>query len=272
MRKQIALACFALSLVLFGSSPTQAIESPPLNSQDTDPSVRTPITHGFWFPKTVTIGEEWYRGRLIAQGGHAETGELPDSTDGHSAPDGHLGFTAINNTRWNITHHWFGGDDENAEKQLYSRNPVWFFDPVKPANSVMGVFALFRWGILNEIEARLAIHDMIKSYTDRECSILADGVWLGAMANLSVTKFQVNDGPRTVPNPLGVPVDQAIRNEISVIITHHFFGRNKDNTVMVMNQIYDDLVKVLEDFNAGMLSEKKARRDVTDLVNQKIKK
>jgi hypothetical protein len=92
------------------------------------------------------------------------------------------------------------------------------------------------------------------------------------MANLSVTKFQVNDGPRTVPNPLEVPVDQAIRNEISVIITHHFFGRNKDNTVMVMNQIYDDLVKVLEDFNAGMLSEKKARRDVTDLVNQKIKK
>ncbi len=272
MTKQIALACVALSLVLFGSSPTQAIDSPALNEQDTDTTVRTPITHGFWFPKTVAIGEEWYRGRLIQQGGHEETGELPDSTDGHRRPDDHLGFTAINSTRWNITHHWFGGDDENGEEQLYSRNPDWFFDPADPANSVMGVFALFRWGILNEIEARFAIHDMIKSYTDREYSILADGAWLGAMANLSKTKFKVNDGTRTVPNPLGLPDAQAIRNEISVIITHHFFGRNKDNTVMGMNQIYDDLIKVLEDFNAGIRSEEKALSGVTDLVNQKIKK
>ncbi len=264
MRKQIALACFALSVVYFGSSPTRAIDSPALNSQDTNPSVRTPITHGFWFPKTVAIGEEWYRGRLIAQGGHKETGELPDSTD----LTGHIGFTAINSTRWNITHHWFGGDDKIGEKQLYSRNPKWFFDAAKPANSVMGVFALYRWGILNEIEARLTIHDMIKSYTDREYSILADGAWLGAMANLSKTKFKVNDGTRTVPNPLGLPDAQAIRNEISVIITHHFFGRNKDNTVMTMDQIYDDLVTVLMDFKDVTLLEEEALGGVTVLVNQ----
>ena len=39
-----------------------------------------------------------------------------------------------------------------------------------------------------------------------------------------------------------------------------------------MNQIYDDLIKVLEDFNAGIRSEEKALSGVTDLVNQKIKK
>ncbi len=60
MRKQIALACFALSVVYFGSSPTQASESSVINRKDTNPAVRSPITHGFWFPKTVAIGEEWY--------------------------------------------------------------------------------------------------------------------------------------------------------------------------------------------------------------------
>ena len=272
MRKQIALACFALSVVYFGSSPTQASESSVINRKDTIPAVRSPITHGFWFPKTVAIGEEWYRGRLIQRGKHDETGKLPVSTHGKPHSDGHLGFTAINSTRWNITHHWFGGDDKNAEKQLYSRNPKWFFDPAKPANSVMGVFALFRWGMLNELEARSAIHDMITKYADREYSILADGAWLGAMAKLSKTDFTVNDGPRTVPNPLGLSQAKAIRNEISVIITHHFFGRNKDDTVMVMDQIFDDLVKVLVDFNGGSLSKKKAVIGVTDLVNQKVKK
>jgi hypothetical protein len=257
MKKLIILIGFVLSLGLLLSSHTQAIDSPQLNAQDIDPSVRTPITHGFWFPKIVAIGEEWYRGRLIQQGKHTETGQLPDPTD----PDGHLRFTAINSTRWNISHHWFGLDDENAEDQLYSRHPDWFFDPANPANSVMGVFALFRWGFLNEIDARLAIHDMITSYTDREYTILAEGVWFGVMANLL-------NGTRPVPNPLGLPKPQAIRNEISVIITHHFFGRNDDDTVQVMDQIYPDLRKVLEKFNNGNLSEEEARQEVTNLVNQ----
>ena len=264
MKKQIILIGFVLSLGLFLSSPTQAIDSPSLNKDDTNTKVRTPITHGFWWPKTVAMGEEWYRGRLIQQGSHAETGELPDTSDS----DGHLGFTAINNTRWNITHHWFGGDDKLAKKQLYSRNPAWFFDSSKPANSVMGVFALFRWGLLNEIDARLTIHGMITSYTDREYTILADGVWLGAMANLSKTDFTVNDGSRMVPNPLGFPVDKAIRNEISVIITHHFFGRNHDDTVKVMDKIFTELVKELQKFNNGTVSEEKARKQIKDLIKK----
>lgn len=271
MKKQFMLIGLVLSLGLFLSSPSKAIESKSLNKADTKTKVRSPITHGFWWPKIVAIGEEWYRGRLIPQGGHDQTGELPDISDG----DGHLGFTAINSTRWNITHHWFAGNDDLAWDQLYSRNTDWFFDPSKPANSVMGVFALFRWGLVNEIDARLTIHDMITSYTDREYTILADGVWLGAMANLSSTNFKVNNGSRTVPNPLGYPVDQAIRNEISVIITHHFFGRNDDDTVRVMDKIYKKLVKVLQKYNKGRLSEKKAkgglseekaRKNIMDLV------
>jgi len=254
-----------LSLGLFLSSPTQAIDSPSLNKDDTKTTVRTPITHGFWWPKTVAIGEEWYRGRLIQQdtslGSHVETGELPDTSDGHAGSDGHLGFTAINSTRWNITHHWFGGNDVLADTQLYTPNPKWFFDLGNPANSVMGVFALFRWGFLNEIDARLAVHDLINADTDREYSILADGVWLGAMANLL-------NGTRPVPNPLGFPIDQAIRNEISVIITHHFFGRNDDDTVKVMDKIYKKLVKELQKFNDGTNSEEKARKKIKDLIKK----
>ncbi len=251
-----------LGLGLF-SSPAQAIDSPSLNNKDTNPNVRTSITHGFWFPKVVAIGEEWYRGRLIQDSLNGETGELPDTTD----PSGHLGFTAVNSTRWNITHHWFAGDDDLAADQLYSRNPDWFFDPADPPNSVMGVFALFRWGFLSEIEARLAIHDMITSYTDREYSIAADGVWLGAMANLSSSDFTVNDGPRQpVPNPLGFPVDQAIRNEIGVIITHHFFGRNNDDTVLVFGEIFDDVVETLIKFNNGTITEIQARRKLIQII------
>ncbi len=268
MKKQIILIGFVLSLGLFLSSPTQAIDSPSLNKDDTNTKVRTPITHGFWWPKTVAMGEEWYRGRLIQQDGHDETGELPDFSDGHAGSDGHLGFTAINSTRWNITHHWFGGDDDLAEAQLYTPNPAWFFDSSNPANSVMGVFALFRWGFLNEIDARLAIHDMITVYTTREYTILADGVWLDAMANLSVTDFTVNDGPRTVPNPLGLPEEQAIRNEIGVIITHHFFGRNQDNTVEVFDKRFAELVTVLQDFNTGALTEEQAREAVRHVINK----
>jgi len=268
MRKQIAWLGFALCLVLLSSSPLLALDSPALNSQDTNTASRTPITHGFWFPKVIAIGEEWYRGRLIQQGNHDETGELPDPTDGHPRPDDHLGFTAINSTRWNITHHWFAGDDALAEAQLYTPNPAWFFDSSNPANSVMGVFALFRWGFLNEIDARLAIHDMITVYTTREYTILADGVWLAAMANLSVTDFTVNDGPRTVPNPLGLPEEQAIRNEIGVIITHHFFGRNQDNTVEVFDKRFAELVTVLQDFNTGALTEEQARDAVRHVINK----
>jgi len=267
MKKRVRLISFLPAFSLFlvfwvFSIPAQAIDSPALHKQDTNTKVRTPITHGFWFPKTVAIGEEWYRGRLIQQAGHDETGELP------ALSDGHLGFTAINSTRWNITHHWFGEDDDNANDQLYSRNPAWFFDPSNPANSVMGVFALFRWGFLNEIEARLAIHDMITVYTDREYTILADGIWLGAMANLSITDFTVNDGSRPVPNPLGLPVDQAIRNEISVIMTHHFFGRNHNDTVRVMDKIYESLVEVLQKVNKGTFSEEQARQEITDLIKK----
>ncbi len=132
----------------------------------------------------------------------------------------------------------------------------------------MGVFALFRWGFLSEIEARLAIHDMITSYTDREYSIAADGVWLGAMANLSSSDFTVNDGPRPVPNPLGFPVDQAIRNEIGVIITHHFFGRNNDDTVLVFGEIFDDVVETLIKFNDGTITEFQARRRLIRIIDE----
>ena len=62
MKKQIILIGVVLSLGLFLSSPTQAINSPSLNKDDTNTNVRTPITHGFWWPKVVAIGEEWYRG------------------------------------------------------------------------------------------------------------------------------------------------------------------------------------------------------------------
>jgi hypothetical protein len=235
-----------------------------LDALDTNTHIRTPITHGFWFPKLVTFGEEWYRGRLLQQGGHTETGELPDASD----PDGHLGFTAINATRWLISHHWFG-EDEVGEEQLYSRNPDWFFDPVNPSNSVMGVFAMFRWGLLNEDEARLTIHNMITSYTDREYSILRDGVWVYAMANLSSTDFTVNDGSRVVPNPLGVSDAEAIRYEIGVIMTHHFFGRNRNNTVKVMNKIYDRLVQVLISLNNDTITDEQARLAIAKLVRRK---
>jgi hypothetical protein len=235
-----------------------------LDALDTNAHVRTPITHGFWFHKLVTFGEEWYRGRLLEQGGHSETGELPDASD----PDGHLGFTAINATRWLISHHWFG-EDEIGEEQLYSRNPNWFFDPSNPANSVMGVFAMFRWGLLDETDARLAIHNMIKSYTDREYSILRDGVWLYAMADLSATDFTVNDGSRTVPNPLTVSDEEAIRYEIGVIMTHHFFGRNRNNTVKVMDKIYDRLVDILRELNDDTITDEQARFAITRLVRGK---
>lgn len=232
---------------------------------DANPRVRTPITHGFWFPKLVTLGEEWYRGRLIEQGSHSETGELPDNSD----PDDHLGFTAVNATRWLITHHWFNGDDVLAEEQLYSRNPKWFFNPDNPADSVMGVFALFRWGMIDELEARLAIHRMINAYTDQPYSILGNGAWLRAMADLSNSDFTVNDGPREVPNPLELPEAEAIRNEIAVIITHHFFGRNRNNTDRVMTKIYPDLVEILMKFNDGEITEQEARLRVAFLVTRK---
>ena len=174
------MALFFMFYLFVGGSLTVAqAHSPSLDALDTNPKVRTPITHGFWFPKLLAMGEEWYRGRLIELGSHTETGDLPDDTDS----DEHRGFTAKNEVRWLIAHHWFG-DDETAEEQLFSRNPAWFFDPADPANSVMGVFALFRWGMLNEIESRLAVHQMITTYSDREYTILRDGVWLYAMSDL----------------------------------------------------------------------------------------
>ena len=130
----------------------------------------------------------------------------------------------------------------------------------------MGVFAMFRWGLMDEVEARLTIHNMIKSYTDREYSILRDGVWIYAMADLSATDFTVNDGSRTVPNPLGLPDDEAIRNEIGVIMTHHFFGRNRNNTVRVMNKIYERLVHVLIHLNNDAITDEEARLAVARLV------
>lgn len=142
----------------------------------------------------------------------------------------------------------------------------------------MGVFAMFRWGMINEIDARLAIHNMITLYTttppdetertdtDREYVILGDGFWLYAMSNLSSSDFTVNDGPRPVPNPLGLPEADAIRNEIGVIIIHHFYGRNKDNTVEVMNKIYEPLVALLEAFNDGTLTEEVVRKEITKLI------
>jgi hypothetical protein len=255
---------FMFGLSLLATSISAGAHQRNLDALDANTHIRTPITHGFWFPKLVTFGEEWYRGRLLDQGGHTETGELPDASD----PDGHRGFTAINATRWLISHHWFG-EDEIGEEQLYSRNPNWFFDPVNPSNSVMGVFAMFRWGLLNEDEARLAIHNMIKSYTDREYSILRDGVWIYAMADLSTTDFTVNDGSRVVPNPLGIPDDEAIRNEIFVIITHHFFGRNRNNTVKIMNNIYHRLVHVLINLNNDTITDEQARLAIVKLVSGK---
>jgi len=250
----LLFACYLIA----GSWLTVAQAHPPgLNALDINPGVRTPITHGFWFPKLVAMGEEWYRGRLIELGSHNETGDLPDDTDS----DGHKGFTAKNEVRWLITHHWFG-DDETAEEQLFSRNPVWFFDPVDPANSVMGIFALFRWGKLNEREARLAVHHMITTYTEREYSILRDGVWLYAMSDLLTGKRDVD----ACCNPLGLPREEAIRNEISVIITHHFFGRNHNNTVQVMNHIYDPLLVLLQKLNDDEVSEKRARAHIVRLL------
>lgn len=263
MKHKVLLSSIVLCLIFFfgiNANTAWAVESEALTEKDTSPGVRTPITHGFWFPKMVAIGEEWYRGRLIQSDAGVETGELPTGVGDHR------GFTAINNVRWNITHHWFGGDDVLANEQLYSRNPDWFFDAANPPNSVMGVFAMFRWGMINEIDARLTIHGMITNYTDREYVILGDGIWLFAMSKLSVTDFTVNDGPRTVPNPLGFSEADAIRNEIGVIIIHHFYGRNKDNTVEVMNKIYEPLVELLEDFNDASITEEVARKKISKLV------
>ncbi len=259
------MRAFAYTLLAFlfcGLSGLTAAQEPDLYQMDVDPHLRTPLTHGFWFPKLLAIGEEFYRGRLVGQGSHRETGELPDPTD----PDGHLGFTAVNATRWLITHHWFGGDDELAEHQFYSRHPNWFFDPQNPSRSVMGILALFRWGMLSELEARRAIDRLINAYTDRPYSILSDGAWLAAMADLSRSDFTVNDGPRAVPNPLGLPEDQAIRNEMAVIMTHHFLGRNRGHTDAVMTKIYPDLVRILEKFNAGLITDREARQAIAQLV------
>ncbi|HHI94242.1 MAG TPA: hypothetical protein ENK04_12130 [Gammaproteobacteria bacterium] len=258
--RSIFILTFGL-LMLSAMNPVVAHDKK-LDKLDVNPHIRTPITHGFWFPKLVAFGEEWYRGRLLQQGAHSETGELPDISDS----DEHLGFTAINATRWLISHHWFG-DDAIGEAQLYSRNPNWFFDPNDPANSVMGVFAMFRWGLLNEADARLAIHNMIKSYADQEYSILRNGVWLYAMANLSSTDFTVNDGSRAVPNPLGVSDEEAIRYEIGVIMTHHFYGRNRNNTVSEINDIYDDLIHLLIDLNNGVITDERARLALVKLVH-----
>ncbi len=261
MKQERTFAKTALFLVCYlitGGWLTVAQAHPSgLDVLDTNPGVRTPITHGFWFPKLVTMGEEWYRGRLIELGSHNETGNLPDDTD----DDGHRGFTAKNGVRWLIAHHWFG-DDETAEEQLFSRNTAWFFDPADPANSVMGVFTLFRWGKLNELEARLAIHRMITTYTEREYSILRDGVWLYAMSDLLTGKRDVD----ACCNPLGLPREEAIRNEISVIITHHFFGRNHDNTVQVMNHIYDPLLVLLQKLNDDEISEERVRTRIARLL------
>ena len=255
---------FILGILILATNNSASAHEQNLNALDTNTHIRSPITHGFWFPKLVAFGEEWYRGRLLQQSEHAETGELPDASD----PDGHRGFTAINATRWLITHHWFG-EDEIGEEQLYSRNPNWFFDPVNPSNSVMGIFAMFRWGLLDEDEARLAIHNMITSYTDEEYSILKNGVWIYAMADLSNTDFTVNDGSRVVPNPLGVSADEAIRYEISVIMTHHFFGRNRNNTVKIMNKIYHRLVNILISLNNDTMTDSEARRAIVKLVRGK---
>ena len=127
---------------MLSTSNSLAAHEQNLDDLNTNTHIRTSITHGFWFPKLVAFCEEWYRERLFQQGGHTETGELPEASD-----------------------------------------PDWFFDPANPSNSIMGG-AIFRWGLLDEVEARLAIHNMITSYTDREYSILRDGVWIYAMANL----------------------------------------------------------------------------------------
>ncbi len=249
-----------LGLFLVGVVNSATAHEQVLDSLDVNTKIRTPITHGFWFPKLVTFGEEWYRGRLLEQGSHDETGELPNTND----PDAHLGFTAINATRWLISHHWFG-EDAIGEEQLYSRNPNWFFDPGNPSNSVMGVFAMFRMGILNELDARLAIHNMINSYTDQTYSILRNGVWLYAMTDLSATDFTINDGTRTVPNPVGLSDSKAIRYEIGIIITHHFFGHNQNDTVQVMDENYDSLIHILRDLNANNITDKNARLAITEL-------
>ncbi len=254
----------ALGMLITGVFNTAKAHEQNINSLDANTQIRSPVTHGFWFQKLVTFGEEWYRGRLIEQDSHNETGELPDASD----PDGHQGFTAINATRWLIGHHWFG-DDEVAEEQLYSRNPNWFFDSNNPSNSVMGIFAMFRWGLLNEAEARLAIHNMIKSYADREYSILLDGVWIYAMSDLSSTDFTINDGSRAVPNPLALSEEKAIRYEIGVIMTHHFFGRNRNNTVRTMDKIYDRLVSILQELNNNTITDKDARLAIVRLVRGK---
>lgn len=259
----IKILVIILSLCLLSVQPAVSHEKN-LHRLDTNPHVRTPITHGFWFPKLVTLGEEWYRGRLIQQDGHGETGELPDKND----TDGHLGFTAVNATRWLITHHWFNGDDVLADDQLYSRNPNWFFNAADPADSVMGVFALFRWGIIDEMTARLMIHRMINRYTDQTYSILGNGAWLQAMADLSQTDFTDNNGIRDVPNPLDLPPAEAIRNEVAVIITHHFFGRNRNNTDRVMTRIYPDLVEILMKFNSHKISEREARLKIAVLATR----
>jgi len=251
----LLLGLFLVSIVNSVTAHEQVLDSLDVNTE-----IRAPITHGFWFPKLVAFGEEWYRGRLLEQGSHDKTGELPNAND----PDTHLGFTAINATRWLISHHWFG-EDKIGEEQFYSRNPNWFFDPVKPSNSVMGVFAMFRMGILNELDARLAIHKMINSYTDQTYSILRNGVWLYAMANLSTTDFTKNDGSRTVPNPVGLSDGEAIRYEIGVIITHHFFGRNQNDTVQIMDEIYDRLIHILRDLNANNITDENARLAITEL-------
>ena len=51
-------------------------------------------------------------------------------------------------------------------------------------------------------------------------------------------------------------------------MTHHFFGRNDDDTVQVMDAIYPALVKELRKFNKGMLSEEEARTKIKDIIKE----
>lgn len=220
---------------------------------------RLSLHYGFWFHKLIAFGEEWYRGRLIENGRHKETGELPDATD----PDGHLGFTAENSVRWLITHHWFGGDDGMAAKEFYSPTGAWFFNPTNPRTSIMGIFAAFRWGKINESAARVRIHNIInaKRLRPRGFSILWDGFWFGAI-------YQLFNDTREVPNPLKLPKPEALRNEVGVIITHHLFGKNADNTANVMHMVYPKIVEIAKSYIRGTLTEKTARQRMIIVISR----
>jgi len=227
-----------------------------LHISDIDSIIRSPLTHGFWFLKVVAMGEEWYRGRFVEKSTVGETGNLPVVTD----PTGHLGFSAINEIRWLLTHHWFGGNDTLANKELYSKNTTWFFDAAKPLNSVMGVFAMFRYGLLNEDNARLAVHQMINIYSSTERSILANGIWIHVM-------IAVLDGSKKISNPLQLTTKKAVQNEINVLVTHHFFGNNNNNTVSLTDNYYKPLTRILNKVIRNEWNIIVGRKKILELFN-----